>query len=108
MPKDSLNQSLSLFWQQAIWVSDEAFQKEKKLNHWELVMHTLILFFQMITLNVAINFYSNALLSLLISNQFVEIKQSVFKRFEKENLFQLTCSGNKRKIGYDDVVDIFM
>ncbi|KAI9263084.1 eukaryotic membrane protein family-domain-containing protein [Sporodiniella umbellata] len=57
-----------------------------------MVLHTAILFFQMITLNVAINFYSNALLSLLISNQFVEIKQSVFKRFEKENLFQLTCS----------------
>lgn len=51
----------------------------------------------MITLNVAINFYSNALLSLLISNQFVEIKQSVFKKFEKENLFQLTCSGKKFK-----------
>jgi hypothetical protein len=47
----------------------------------------------MITLNVAINFYSNALLSLLISNQFVEIKQNVFKRYEKENLFQLTCGG---------------
>lgn len=48
----------------------------------------------MVTLNVAINFYSNALLSLLISNQFVEIKASVFKKFEKENLFQLTCAGN--------------
>ncbi|KAI8985354.1 eukaryotic membrane protein family-domain-containing protein [Pilobolus umbonatus] len=58
-----------------------------------MVVHTSVLFFQMITLNVAINFYSNALLSLLISNQFVEIKQNVFKRFEKENLFQLTCSG---------------
>lgn len=57
-----------------------------------MILHTAVLFFQMITLNVAINFYSNALLSLLISNQFVEIKQSVFKRFEKENLFQLTCS----------------
>ncbi|CEP13392.1 hypothetical protein [Parasitella parasitica] len=56
------------------------------------VVHTTVLFFQMITLNVAINFYSNALLSLLISNQFVEIKQSVFKKFEKENLFQLTCA----------------
>ncbi|KAK4519180.1 uncharacterized protein ATC70_009412 [Mucor velutinosus] len=56
------------------------------------VIHTTVLFFQMITLNVAINFYSNALLSLLISNQFVEIKQSVFKKFEKENLFQLTCA----------------
>ncbi|OAD05118.1 hypothetical protein MUCCIDRAFT_139700 [Mucor lusitanicus CBS 277.49] len=57
-----------------------------------IVVHTTVLFFQMITLNVAINFYSNALLSLLISNQFVEIKQSVFKKFEKENLFQLTCA----------------
>lgn len=27
-----------------------------------------------------------------MSNQFVEIKGSVFKRFEKENLFQLTCA----------------
>lgn len=56
-------------------------------------IHTSVLFLQMITLNVAINFYSNALLSLLISNQFVEIKQAVFKKFEKENLFQLSCSG---------------
>lgn len=45
------------------------------------------------TLNVAINSYSNALLTLLLSNQFVEIKGSVFKKFEKENLFQLTCAG---------------
>ncbi|KAI8146129.1 eukaryotic membrane protein family-domain-containing protein [Fennellomyces sp. T-0311] len=57
-----------------------------------MVVHTVVLFFEMITLNVAINFYSNALLSLLISNQFVEIKQSVFKKFERENLFQLSCS----------------
>lgn len=59
----------------------------------KLVLHTTVLFYQMITLNVATNFYSNMLLSLLISNQFVEIKQSVFKKFEKENLFQLSCSG---------------
>ncbi|CAO3589136.1 unnamed protein product [Absidia cylindrospora] len=57
-----------------------------------MLIHTAVLFFQMITLNVAINFYSNALLTLLISNQFVEIKQSVFKKFERENLFQLSCS----------------
>ncbi|KAI8089470.1 eukaryotic membrane protein family-domain-containing protein [Halteromyces radiatus] len=57
-----------------------------------MLIHTSVLFFQMITLNVAINFYSNALLTLLISNQFVEIKQSVFKKFERENLFQLSCS----------------
>lgn len=54
--------------------------------------HAITLFYQVITLNVAVNSYSNALLTLLMSNQFVEIKGSVFKKFEKENLFQLTCA----------------
>ncbi|GJN93773.1 hypothetical protein Rhopal_006831-T1 [Rhodotorula paludigena] len=57
-----------------------------------VVAHSLVLFYQLITLNVAVNSYSNALLTLLLSNQFVEIKGSVFKKFEKENLFQLTCA----------------
>ncbi|KAI0004411.1 DUF747-domain-containing protein [Xylariaceae sp. FL0662B] len=56
------------------------------------IIHTLCLFYQVITLNVAVNSYSNSLLTLLISNQFIEIKGSVFKKIEKENLFQLTCS----------------
>lgn len=55
-------------------------------------LHAVSLFYQVTTLNVAVNSYSNALLTLLISNQFVEIKSSVFKRFEKENTFQLTCA----------------
>ncbi|KAM9946398.1 hypothetical protein ACTFIT_004705 [Dictyostelium discoideum] len=55
-------------------------------------LHSLVLFSQVITLNVAINSYNNALLTLMISNQFVELKGSVFKRFEKENLFQISCS----------------
>ncbi|KAH6618416.1 eukaryotic membrane protein family-domain-containing protein [Chaetomium sp. MPI-SDFR-AT-0129] len=56
------------------------------------VLHAVILFYQVIALNVAVNSYSNALLTLLLSNQFVEIKSAVFKRFEKENMFQLTCA----------------
>jgi len=56
------------------------------------VAHAAALFYQVITLNVAVNSYSNALLTLLTSNQFVEIKGTVFKKFEKENLFQLTCA----------------
>ena len=46
----------------------------------------------LVSLNVAINSYDYTLLSLLISNQFVEIKGSVFKKFEKENLFQILCA----------------
>lgn len=56
------------------------------------VIHSTALFYQVVTLNVAVNSYSNALLTLLMSNQFVEIKSTVFKKFEKENLFQLTCA----------------
>ncbi|KAM3415452.1 Endoplasmic reticulum membrane protein 65 [Cercospora zeina] len=57
-----------------------------------VIAHSTALFYQVVTLNVAVNSYSNALLTLLMSNQFVEIKGTVFKKFEKENLFQLTCA----------------
>lgn len=52
----------------------------------------MILLYQVITLNVAVNSFSNSVLSLLVSNQFMEVKSSVFKKFERENLYQLSCS----------------
>ncbi|KAI8442658.1 eukaryotic membrane protein family-domain-containing protein, partial [Phakopsora pachyrhizi] len=55
--------------------------------------HTLVLFYQLVSLNVAINSYDHSIMTLLISNQFVEIKGSLFKKFEKENLFQMSCAG---------------
>lgn len=48
---------------------------------------------QVIAMNVAVNSFDHSLLTLLVSNQFVEIKGSVFKKFEKDNLFQITCAG---------------
>ncbi|KAF8488406.1 eukaryotic membrane protein family-domain-containing protein [Gautieria morchelliformis] len=56
------------------------------------VCHSLVLIYQLTSLNVAINSYDHSLLTLLVSNQFVEIKGSVFKKFEKDNLFQITCA----------------
>ncbi|KAF9522652.1 eukaryotic membrane protein family-domain-containing protein [Crepidotus variabilis] len=56
------------------------------------VAHALVMMYQLIALNVAVNSYDHALLTLLVSNQFVEIKGSVFKRFEKDSLFQITCA----------------
>ena len=64
----------------------------------------------MVTLNVAVHSSNNALMTLLISNQFVELKGSVFKKFEKENVFQITCSGIiQRKIASNvsDIVERF-
>lgn len=46
----------------------------------------------MVTLNVAANTHNNAILTLLVSNQFMEVKSSVFKKFDRENLFQLACA----------------
>ncbi|KNE60487.1 hypothetical protein AMAG_05870 [Allomyces macrogynus ATCC 38327] len=57
-----------------------------------VVVHAVVFLYQMVTLNASINSHNNALLSLLISNQFGEVKQAVFKRFEPENFYQLTCS----------------
>ena len=41
------------------------------------------------------------LLTLLLSNQFTEIKSAVFKKFEKENLFQMSCAGTPASYGHD-------
>ncbi|EJT47039.1 hypothetical protein A1Q1_04282 [Trichosporon asahii var. asahii CBS 2479] len=45
-------------------------------------VHTLIFFYMLISLNVAINSYDYTLISLLISNQFVEIKGYIVERFQ--------------------------
>lgn len=57
-----------------------------------VTLHSVVIFVQIVCLNVAINSRNNALLTLLVSNNFVELKGSVFKRFEAENLFQISCS----------------
>ncbi|AET38084.1 Emp65p Ecym_2350 [Eremothecium cymbalariae DBVPG len=57
-----------------------------------LIAHVFILIYQTIALNVAVNSYSNSLLTLILSMQFAELKASVFKRFDKEGLFQLAIA----------------
>ncbi|XP_065649427.1 transmembrane anterior posterior transformation protein 1 homolog isoform X2 [Hydra vulgaris] len=60
-------------------------------------LHTILNLLQVIVLNVALNSYNKALLTIMISNQFIEIKSSVFKRFEKNNLFQISCSDARER-----------
>ncbi|KAJ0396974.1 hypothetical protein P43SY_008636 [Pythium insidiosum] len=57
-----------------------------------VVLHALLLFAQVVTINVAINSSNTSLLTLLISNNFAELKSCVFKKFEEQNLFQISCS----------------
>ncbi|KAK0162729.1 hypothetical protein PV327_006482 [Microctonus hyperodae] len=57
-----------------------------------LLPHSILVLFQATTLNVAINSSNKALLTIMMSNNFVELKGSVFKKFDKNNLFQLACA----------------
>ncbi len=64
------------------------------LPQWQnLVIHTNVILIQATTLSVAVNSHSKALLTIMVSNNFVELKGSVFKKFEINNLFQMSCSG---------------
>uniref|UniRef100_T1H3U6 Uncharacterized protein n=1 Tax=Megaselia scalaris TaxID=36166 RepID=T1H3U6_MEGSC len=96
---------LSAFGQDTIdalfWTATES--KSKKREHFGLiphivfaliyvVLHSFLIMFQATTLNVAVNSNNKGLLTIMISNNFVELKGSVFKKFDKNNLFQLTCS----------------
>ena len=65
-----------------------------------VALHALLNLVQAVVLNVAINSFNKALLTIMISNQFIEIKTSVFKRFEKNNLFQMSCSDARERFHY--------
>jgi len=55
-------------------------------------LHSMLVLLQATTLNVAINASNKALLTIMMSNNFVELKGSVFKKFDRSNLFQVSCS----------------
>jgi hypothetical protein len=58
-----------------------------------MALHSGIYFLQFTTLNVAFISSSTTLLTVLVSNNFVELKGSIFKKCGPENLFQL-CGGD--------------
>ncbi|KAG1330579.1 putative protein POLLEN DEFECTIVE IN GUIDANCE 1 [Cocos nucifera] len=62
------------------------------------VVHSFILLAQAITLSTCIIGCNNALLALLVSNNFSEVKSNVFKRVSKENLHSLV---------YYDIIERF-
>lgn len=62
------------------------------------ITHSFILLAQAITLSTCIVAHNNALLALLVSNNFAEIKSNVFKRFSKDNV---------QRIVYSDSVERF-
>ncbi|XP_074529385.1 transmembrane anterior posterior transformation protein 1 homolog isoform X2 [Halichoeres trimaculatus] len=60
-------------------------------------LHSILIMVQASTLNVAFNSHNKSLLTIMMSNNFVEIKGSVFKKFGKNNLFQMSNSDIKER-----------
>uniref|UniRef100_A0A8C2CL59 Transmembrane anterior posterior transformation 1b n=1 Tax=Cyprinus carpio TaxID=7962 RepID=A0A8C2CL59_CYPCA len=60
-------------------------------------LHAILIMVQATTLNVAFNSHNKSLLTIMMSNNFVEIKGSVFKKFENNNLFQMSNSDIKER-----------
>ena len=61
--------------------------------HVYILCHALVHFYFATTLSVALASGDNgALFSVLMASNFVELKGSVFKKFDPENLFQISCS----------------
>lgn len=61
-------------------------------------LHSILVLFQATTLNVAFNSNNKSLLIIMMSNNFVELKGSVFKKFDKNNLFQVSCSDVRERL----------
>lgn len=57
-----------------------------------VVVHAGLLLTWVVTLNVCINTKNNALLTLLVSNNFVELKGHAFKSYKIPNIFQIACA----------------
>ncbi|XP_075904334.1 transmembrane anterior posterior transformation protein 1 homolog isoform X2 [Nelusetta ayraudi] len=59
--------------------------------------HSILIMIQASTLNVAFNSHNKSLLTIMMSSNFIEIKGSVFKKFGKNNLFQMSNSDIKER-----------
>ena len=59
-------------------------------NYQLVVFHAVLVLFEATTLNVAFNSHNKVLLTIMMANNFVEIKGTVFKKYDKNNLFQVT------------------
>jgi len=77
--------------------------KTKGREFWRLIPHSILAVFyitvqaslilvQATTLNVAFNSHNKNLLTIMMANNFVEIKGTVFKKYDKNNLFQISCA----------------
>ncbi|XP_039258882.2 transmembrane anterior posterior transformation protein 1 homolog [Styela clava] len=62
--------------------------------------HAVLVLFEATTINCAFNSHNKVLLTVMMANNFVEIKGTVFKKYDKNNLFQISCSDVRERFHY--------
>lgn len=97
----------ALFWTATEPIDSKDGIKQKTSILWHLlgsitcvVIHSHLFLLQATTLNVALNAKNDSLLTIMMSNNFVELKGMVFKKFEKNNLFHMSCSDARERHHY--------
>ncbi|CAH8549912.1 unnamed protein product [Dicrocoelium dendriticum] len=65
-----------------------------------LFAHCFLLLCQVTTINVAFNSQNKSLVTVFISNNFVELKGNVFRKMGKTNLFQIACADVRERFHY--------
>merc|ERR1712129_183040 len=56
------------------------------------IAHSLLLYGHLITLNAAMNSPNHTLITILVADNFYELKSNVFKKYGIQNVFQMACS----------------
>lgn len=56
------------------------------------VLHSLVHFLQIVTMQVAVNSHNNPLITLVVSNNFVELKGGLFKKNSRLVVFQIAAA----------------
>jgi hypothetical protein len=84
----------SLFW--ALTSRDRGARALTPYGHFLValgycVAHSVTHYLQIITLNVAVNSQNHMLTTLLVSNQFVELKTVVYKKYDVRGVFFIVC-----------------
>jgi hypothetical protein len=82
----------SLFWKTRARSSALAVGFSFVVTAVYVVIHSGLYFIHLATLTVAINNVDQSLTTVLILNNFAEIKSFVLKKFDSDNLFQLACA----------------
>ena len=57
-----------------------------------MLLHSLLLYAHLTTLDVVVTSADSSIVALLVSNNFSEIKSAVFKKNSVDNLFDVACS----------------